>query len=161
MTDDETLTERTDEEDGGVTAAGAIDGGTAWPWLKDAALIVFLLFFGFNYLVVRSVGLDEVAGSGGAAGASSGLIEVSLDEFVILGDFTTSPGPVTLQIVNDGAVDHNVVIPDLGVRSANLKPGEEETLDLGRVSPRTYAVFCNLPGHRESGMETELVVSSS
>lgn len=139
-----------------------LNGGAAWPWLKDAALVIFLVFFGASFLVLRSVGFDDAtgAGGGGGGGAGSGPIEVSLEEFAILGDLESSAAGGTLHIVNDGTVDHNLVIPDLGVRTANLAPGEDATIDLGRISARTYSVFCDLPGHRASGMEADLVVRS-
>jgi plastocyanin len=138
-----------------------LNGSAAWPWLKDAGLVVFLVFFGASFLVLRSVGLDDATGSsGGAGGAASGPVEVSLEEFAILGNLESSASGGTLHIVNTGTVEHNLVIPDLGLRTANLAPGEEETLDLGRISARSYTIFCDLPGHRASGMEADLVVRS-
>lgn len=170
MTDRSTLTEQPasdgvddpapPEGAGGPTSDGQIEGQAAWPWLKDAALLLFVVFFGSSYLVIRSVGLDDVAGGSGAGGAASGPIEVSLNEFSIDGELSAAAGAVTLHIVNDGSVDHNLVVSGLGSRTANLAPGEEVTLELGDLGSDTYGVFCSLPGHRESGMEAQLVVES-
>ena len=149
MTDDQTLTDDP-----------RVDGRVAWPWIKDAGLLSFALFFGVVVLILRSLGMDDATGASGPGGGATGPIEASLVEFAIEGDFDVSAGQLTIHAVNDGTVDHNLVIPELGYRSAILKPGEEVTIDLGQVATRTYAVFCDLSGHRESGMETELVVSS-
>lgn len=158
MTDDQTLTETDESSGAGETGSSAIDGRTAWPWIKDGGLLLFAVFFGAVFLVLRSIGMDDATGASGPGGVGGGPIELSLTEFAIDGNLETSSGTVTIRAVNDGDVDHNIVIPELGVRSEVLKPGEETTIDLGQVSSRTYSIFCDLPGHREGGMENELVI---
>jgi uncharacterized cupredoxin-like copper-binding protein len=64
-----------------------------------------------------------------------------------------------LRIVNDGAVDHSMLIPELGKGTPDLKPGQELTLDLTEVEAGEYYVYCDISGHREAGMETTLVLS--
>lgn len=69
-----------------------------------------------------------------------------------------APGvPLTLELVNSGAVVHTVVIPVLGVR-ATLLPGEHRAVRVGRVEAGTYEFFCAIPAHRQAGMIGRLVV---
>jgi uncharacterized cupredoxin-like copper-binding protein len=47
-------------------------------------------------------------------------------------------------------------VPGKGV--PDLAPGESATLDLRGIEPGRYQVVCDLTGHEEAGMVTELVV---
>lgn len=64
-----------------------------------------------------------------------------------------------LRVVNDGLVPHSLVIPEIGKGTPDLDPEAEMTLDLTETAPGTYTVICDVPGHLEAGMETELIVS--
>ena len=59
MTDDQTLTDQAVSEEVDERPAPGIDGQAAWPWIKDVGLLLFVVFFGFSYFVIRSVGLDD------------------------------------------------------------------------------------------------------
>jgi plastocyanin len=63
-----------------------------------------------------------------------------------------------LRIVNDGAVPHSFIVPELGKGTPDLEAGAEMTLDLTEVPAGTYTVICDIPGHREAGMETTLTL---
>ncbi|MCH8990271.1 MAG: hypothetical protein IIA44_00775, partial [Acidobacteria bacterium] len=59
----------------------------------------------------------------------------------------------TLRLRNDGAILHNIEIPDLGV-FIQARPGE--TVEATFTVPNggaDFEFFCNIPGHREAGME--------
>lgn len=135
-----------------------------------------LLFFGMAGLlivlvaavaVIGVVGLiqddddgDSVAGGAGAAAAvGPSVIDVSLTEFAIDGDLTASAGEVTLNVVNDGAVQHDVVVRETGEKTPLLNSGESASLVLSSLEPGTYELFCDVAGHAESGMVTNLEIS--
>jgi uncharacterized cupredoxin-like copper-binding protein len=105
-------------------------------------------------------------------------------------EFSFTPGsvtvkvgqPVQLTIENVGTVDHDlksdIPLADLTYQQADNPPDEQQeaseegTLDIDfnvghsaqvtfvPTQPGTYAFFCDLPGHRESGMEGTFVVGS-
>src|SRR5690606_34079325 len=64
-----------------------------------------------------------------------------------------------LNVVNDGSQVHNLVIEGDG-RTADLASGESETLTVD-LDEGEYLVYCDIPGHRDSGMEGMLKVSES
>ena len=145
------------------SAAGLeVSGETFYPIVKDGALVVFATFFALVVFAVSSFGLDgeRAAGSPGEPVRSfPGIIDVTLDEFVIEGDLTAPAGDVTLLITNVGSVEHNVVARNLGRRTFDLRTGDETTLTLGSLAPGEYELFCDIIGHEESGMVATLTVT--
>jgi len=82
---------------------------------------------------------------------------VELSDFAIRGDLQVNAGPVVLEVTNIGAIPHNLVV-ETGPRTRDLNNMETERLDLGDMSAGEYTMFCDIPGHREAGMEAALVV---
>jgi plastocyanin len=76
--------------------------------------------------------------------------------------FTVSPataGKVTIEYVNDGSITHSLKVD--GVDSFRLQVSGKGDTDDGTVDldPGTYTIYCDIPGHRQGGMEAELTVS--
>lgn len=73
---------------------------------------------------------------------------------------TAKAGEVTIDFTNPQAIPHNVYIED----AAGEDVAETETISEGSAStkaelePGTYTFFCDIPGHREAGMEGTLTV---
>ena len=69
---------------------------------------------------------------------------------------------VTFKVTNKGTVEHNFVVqaPD-GSEVGRLitQPGETQTLEITPASAGEYPIFCDVAGHRESGMEGKLTVN--
>lgn len=126
------------------------------------AIIAMVLAFAAVIVAVFAVGLASRAidehRAIPAGGSGGGPVAVHLTEFAI------SPAPIsagaggTLQVTNDGNTTHDLSVEDQDVATAILNGGESESLDLGPLEAGTYTVFCSIPGHRESGMETSLTV---
>jgi len=86
---------------------------------------------------------------------SAEAVPVSLSEYAFAPDPVVAPGG-RIELTNDGAIEHNFVVPELGKGSRELGPGESEVMDLSDQPAGTYVVVCDLTGHREEGMETTL-----
>lgn len=120
-------------------------------------LAVFALgIAGLVAVVIAVVAMDD--GPGVAAPADVTSLEISLTEFAVTGELVAPAGEIRLVITNDGSMNHNLVSTEFGVRTAVLQPGQTATLDLGNVSPGVYELWCDIPGHRSSGMEATLTV---
>ena len=119
-------------------------------------------------VVIGLIGLLRDEGDGGGSGGSGGdgasagasTIEVALSEFAIDGNLTAAPGDVTLAVSNTGTQQHNLIVEELGLETPMLNGGETASLALGSVDAGEYRVFCNVPGHAASGMDTTLVVGA-
>jgi uncharacterized cupredoxin-like copper-binding protein len=100
-----------------------------------------------------------------AAGGSSDSTSGGKASVISMTEMKFTPDPIDLprtdarlRIVNDGAVPHSFIVPELGKGTPDLEAGAEMTLDLTEVPAGTYTVICDIPGHREAGMETTLTL---
>ncbi len=112
-------------------------------------------------LLATSTGLVAGCGdtdSGGGGGESGNGLRVSMTEFAYDPDPIPLPDSGILDVVNDGAVAHDLVIGELGKGTPELGPGKSMVLDLSDQPSGTYRVVCDLPGHIEAGMVTELII---
>lgn len=98
---------------------------------------------------------------GGTAGASTLDIETAPSGLAFSSKSAdATAGKVTVDFTNAQAIPHNVEIED----SSGKVIGETETIAEGSESfeadlkPGTYTFFCDVPGHREAGMEGTLTV---
>ena len=64
--------------------------------------------------------------------------------------------PATIVLENQDTIPHTFVIDELNVHEA-IEPGELTTV-LITADAGTYTFYCELPGHREGGMEGTLTV---
>lgn len=70
---------------------------------------------------------------------------------------TVKAGEVTFAIKNDGFIEHNFIIEGVDSKIDVILPQEATTFTVN-LSPGTYRLVCNLPGHEEAGMVSEIKV---
>src|SRR5690606_18652404 len=92
------------------------------------------------------------------AGGAGGAAAVSLTEFAISPEAAVVSGSGELQVRNDGTMAHNLVIPGTDLRTPDLNPGDEYTLDLSGLEPGTYEMLCDIAGHESAGMVGTITV---
>jgi plastocyanin len=97
---------------------------------------------------------DDEGGGGGGDGLPVSMTEFAYDPNPIV----LPSGETKLDVVNDGQVAHDLVIGELGKGTIELAPGERQVLDLSDQPAGTYRVVCDLPGHIEAGMVSELTI---
>ncbi len=114
-------------------------------------------------LALALVGLVADDEGGGAASAAPQTVEVSLIDgegglSVEPASIEVPPGTqLTVVVTNDGTMPHDLKL-DGTVGTAMLDPGASETVDLGSIEASTSA-WCTVPGHRDGGMEMQIVVT--
>lgn len=94
--------------------------------------------------------------------AGQNLIVGALDAFTFdPATLTAKVGEeVTVTLDNKGVLEHNFVITEFDVYLGPLAGGTKSAP--GTFTPTaagTYTYFCDVPGHREAGMEGTLTVS--
>ena len=111
-------------------------------------------------LAVTLLGLTLAACGGGATGA-----EVSVQA---LDTFVFSPATLSAQVgqavsvtlENAGVLEHNFVIDEFSVSAGPVQGGQTSApVTFTPSAAGTYTYYCNVPGHREAGMEGTLTVS--
>jgi plastocyanin len=126
---------------------------------------------GFAALGLAAVlGLGACGGGGGdgtakegppaaSDSAAPGTLRIEAHEFALTPkDLRTAPGTVAVEYVNAGAIPHTLLID--GASGLKLEVASAGDVDSGTVKlePGTYTLYCDIPGHREAGMETALTV---
>ena len=125
----------------------------------DRAMVLMAIFAVLTAALAAVAAFRPGGDSDGEASADEEInASIELSEFTITGDLTIDPGVVTITVSNNGTMVHNLVFED-GPRSVDLNPGETVTLEVGELASGTYTIFCDIPGHREAGMEAFLVVT--
>lgn len=69
----------------------------------------------------------------------------------------TGGEPLTIHLANDGGTVHDLVL-ESGWESGPVDPGQSVLVPLESL-PGTTVAWCSVPGHRQAGMELELVVA--
>jgi nitrite reductase (NO-forming) len=64
---------------------------------------------------------------------------------------------VVVTVINDGALQHDFNIDELGIKSDLLNSGETDTVTINAAAG-TYEYYCSVTGHREAGMVGTLTV---
>jgi plastocyanin len=105
---------------------------------------------------------DTAAAGGGGAGGTVDLAAPADGSFAYEPDSAeTTAGTVTVNFDNPASLSHDVVIED----DAGNEVGKTDLITASTTStsvdlqPGTYTYFCDVPGHREGGMEGTLTVN--
>lgn len=157
ITDDTTAESAGDGVDSAAASEAAPRRGITF---EVIAILAFVLALAAALLAVFSLALsaratEEVRNAPAGGGGSAG-VAVSLSEFAI------SPGPLaassgsSLAITNAGSVAHDLNVE--GLATPEIPAGGSADLDISSLAPGTYEVYCNIAGHRGSGMETEITI---
>lgn len=115
-------------------------------------LVAGLIALAFVALIHEGGSSDEVISSD---------LDISLTEFSIDGELTAPAGNVTLNIVNAGAIEHNLAVRETTAATPNLTSRGLAALPLGQLEPGTYELFCSIAGHEGSGMVADLVITDA
>jgi uncharacterized cupredoxin-like copper-binding protein len=70
----------------------------------------------------------------------------------------TANADVVITITNNGALAHDFSLPDLGITSKLLNPGESTTVTVNAAAG-DYTFICTVPGHADAGMTGTLTLS--
>jgi manganese oxidase len=125
-------------------------------WYFRAVIVLFAVIS----LPMATMGAVAVINDDTVATVRTSEVDIELSEYKIGGNLEAAPGEVTLNITNKGSVEHNLVMAD-GPRTAAIGAGASTTLELGTLTAGTYKLFCDIPGHADSGMRATLSVNSS
>jgi plastocyanin len=71
-------------------------------------------------------------------------------------ELTAPAGDITIELVNDSGIPHNVEIEGEAGPSETITEGSTELM--ASLEAGDYTFFCAVPGHREGGMEGTLTV---
>lgn len=98
-----------------------------------------------------------VAAATGCSGRQAGGVEIA----VALADHRFDPARlhvragerVRVRVRNEGRVVHDFTVPEAGVSSGRLAPGESGVAEFTLQRPGEYRLVCTVPGHEALGMK--------
>jgi nitrite reductase (NO-forming) len=111
-----------------------------------------------------SLGWRAIDESKSNAAGGSETVSTPTSVMVELADFTIKPADMrvaeggTLEVMNAGAVVHNLVVRDEELKTSMLPAGGSEALVLTGLAAGDYTLFCEIPGHEAAGMKAALHV---
>ncbi|HEX2381810.1 MAG TPA: sulfocyanin-like copper-binding protein [Acidimicrobiales bacterium] len=75
-------------------------------------------------------------------------------------EYDAKAGSIKVGYVNDGSLTHSLLI-DQHPEFQRLQVTSKGQSQIGEAElpPGTYEIYCDIPGHREAGMQANLVVS--
>jgi len=101
------------------------------------------------------------AGGGGGAAAGAPLHIDAADLSFTPKEASVAAGPVAITYKNGGSLLHTLVVDgDASFTKLSADPGKTVT-GTWNAKPGTYTLFCDIPGHRQAGMETKVTVGAS
>ncbi len=112
-------------------------------------------------LLAAACGGGGGGGQGGATPPPAGGSTVNVTETEFKFDpkaMTAKAGPVTFQIKNSGAVEHNFIVEGTSIKVEGIQPGQTKPAT-ATFAAGTYKVLCTIPGHQEAGMTGTLTVT--
>jgi uncharacterized cupredoxin-like copper-binding protein len=118
-------------------------------------------------LTIAALAVGAVLGCGGggsSGGAPAGSTQVQVMDFSFKPkDITVSAGKVVFFLVNSGPSAHDMLIADSTgktvARSSLVQSGDTFTFSIANLAAGKYVFYCDVPGHRDAGMEGALTVS--
>lgn len=105
-----------------------------------------------------AAGQDNTTADGAVFGSGAPLEIEAYDLYFEPKDASVPPGVVDVTYVNKGEIYHTLKIDHL--KGLDLSVTTKGDTDKGAVDlkPGKYLFFCDLPGHRQAGMETVVMV---
>jgi len=129
-------------------------------WQASAVVVACIALLGSILAVSWAVHADRQSNHLSAS-AGPASIAVGLSEFKITpASFSAHVGD-TLDVTNHGTVQHQLTIQGTTLATALLNPGQSASLDTSSLSPGSYTVYCNVPGHRSAGMQGTLTLTAA
>ena len=100
----------------------------------------------------------------GGPGQPAGSIKVTMSEYKFdPTPLSTKAGKVDFFLVNAGTISHDMVIADSSgkviAKSELVQAGDSRVFSIDNLSSGSYQVYCDLAGHKESGMVDTLAVT--
>ena len=99
------------------------------------------------------------SGTSATAVAKAGVLNIDADpngQLLFTASKATAPaGKITIKFANTSGVPHNIAIDGKGKTPITPKGGGSFTANF---TPGTYTYYCEVPGHRQAGMQGTLTV---
>ncbi|HKJ68450.1 MAG TPA: cupredoxin domain-containing protein [bacterium] len=124
--------------------------------MKQVLLPVIMGFFLFT---MELLGCSQIT-SPQEQNGSDNYILVKGKEFSLNPDKITLTVDSTASIIfaNVGTIAHNLAIGEFNVQSRTIQPNTRDTITFTPDTTGRFPMWCDVPGHRDAGMEGIVIV---
>jgi FtsP/CotA-like multicopper oxidase with cupredoxin domain len=137
------------------------DGWMIFTYVLAACAVVFtIVAIGLGVRAINEARANARGGDGAASASTASATRVHLSDLKITPTVIRGTTTGGLRVMNMGKLAHNLVVEGQGLATPMLAAGDSDTLSLANLAPGTYKVYCEVSGHRESGMEAQLQVTA-
>lgn len=102
---------------------------------------------------------ESAGGDGGEGGGGGPATWVAIDLGFPEAPQEVAAGEVEVELDNQGAIEHNVVIEELGDEKILDAAGGSTDSGTVELEAGAYTYYCDVAGHRAAGMEGTLTVT--
>jgi manganese oxidase len=129
-------------------------------FLSWIALVLALAALVLGFIALGNIGGDETESAGAADGGGEvTYLDISLGALKLEPNhLMAEPGHIVLRVQNTDSQVHNLTID--GTATPDLQPNATTELDLGQLAAGDYEMFCEIPGHKDAGMQGTLMVAA-
>jgi uncharacterized cupredoxin-like copper-binding protein len=137
-----------------LTAAGCSSSGSSAAAASPAAAS--------SPAAAPSSAAPSSAAPGAAAGGTTAVTATETEFHIALSTKSFSPGTYKFTAVDNGHLQHNLVINGPGVNQVKtaglLSPGQSASVTV-TLHKGSYDIYCGVPGHKAEGMNVNITVS--
>jgi plastocyanin len=124
-------------------------------------LVPLTLVAASSLVLLGACGGDD--GGGETVTATDGRVTVEAEDTAFdVDEISAAPGTLEVTLVERGNLDHTFLVEDdegdLLDGKLTVTNDEEEDVGTFELEAGEYEYFCDIPGHRQQGMEGRLVV---
>jgi plastocyanin len=76
-------------------------------------------------------------------------------------EYSVPSGDVTIGYVDDGSIQHTLLIDGHGGFKLTVNKKGQAKAGTTNLTPGTYTIYCDVPTHREAGMQSTLTVTQA
>src|SRR5260221_12859954 len=73
-------------------------------------------------------------------------------------DYTAHAGDITVAYINDSSLQHTLLVDGHGPFKLTVSGSGDSKTGTVNLTPGTYTLYCDIPTHREAGMQATLTV---
>ena len=123
-------------------------------------LLVFLSVAILGAVALGACGGDDHDSTRSAANSGGdGALEVVAEDIKFGKDsYDTPAGSIDVRYVNRGSITHTLLVEDVDGFKLEVTSNGDEDQGTVELDAGTYTIYCDVPGHREAGMEATLDV---
>ena len=76
-------------------------------------------------------------------------------------EYTTHAGDIAIAYIDDGSLQHDLLIEGKNGFKLTVNGKGETKAAKVNLLPATYTIYCDIPTHREAGMQAKLIVTEA